>query len=501
MATPIVFASPPAAALFKFPPHAEPQTIPPPHIDLPFAIPDSLYVAALDPKVPITIAAVYAVTAKALNVYNRSTGKKPWSISKTKAFNAFVILHNIFLAVYSAWTWIGMFKALRNAVVSPAGPNGWAGTVDSFCKLHGTAGLENALSYNQNGGVWESMSGAVSLTAEGSPSRADAGRIWNEGLAFYGWIFYLSKFYEVFDTLIILAKGKLSSTLQTYHHAGAMMAMWAGMRYMSAPIWIFVFFNSAIHALMYTYYTFTALNVRVPTAIKRSLTSLQISQFIIGACCAMVYSFVTYLVPVRVKVTPADAAAVASSIAAAAASSPSPSGFVDSLKRTLFGAAEAAGMAVLISPSGSESAQQGASYVTRYQKVDCITTTGAAFAIWLNVFYLAPLTYLFVSFFITSYLRRSKAEVVRAKSNPDRRRSNVILAEKASWDAAKGVEREVYGESNEGAVVEDSDESSHGDKLHPSSAAKANGVKSKSNGKVNGKSNGKANGKANGKSR
>ncbi|KAI5864472.1 GNS1/SUR4 family-domain-containing protein [Durotheca rogersii] len=476
MSAPVVLISPPAATLFRFPPHADPQTIPPPHFDLPFTIPDSLYVAALNPKVPITIAAVYAVTAKALNVYNKSTGKKPWAISKTTAFHVFVVLHNVFLAVYSAWTWVGMLKALRNTTVSPSGPNGWAGTLDSFCKIHGSAGLENGLSYNPHNGAWEALSGIPSLAADGSPSRADAGRIWNEGLASYGWIFYLSKFYEVFDTLIILAKGKLSSTLQTYHHAGAMMAMWAGMRYMSPPIWIFVFFNSAIHALMYTYYTVTAFNVRVPTFIKRSLTSLQISQFVIGASCAMIHSFVSYLVPIQAETDPAD-------ITAAAAATPSITGVINGLRQTLFGA-----VAV---PSASNATQQAASHAVQYRKVDCVTTTGSTFAIWLNVFYLAPLTYLFVSFFIASYLRRSKAEVVRAKSNPDRRRSNVMLAEKASWDAARSVEREVYGESNEGAIIEESDESSNGDRLHPSSAAKANGAKPKANGRANGKANGK----------
>ncbi|KAI1502714.1 GNS1/SUR4 family-domain-containing protein [Biscogniauxia marginata] len=475
MATPIVFASPPAATLFKFPPHPAPTTIPPPHFNLPFTIPDDLYVAALDPKVPITIAVVYAVTAKALNVYNKSTGKKPWAISQTRAFHGFVVLHNVFLAVYSAWTWLGILRALQNTIVSPAGPNGWAGTVDSFCKVHGPAGLGNAQTFNQQLGTWQSMTGMT----EGAPSPADGGRMWNEGLAFYGWLFYLSKFYEVLDTLIILAKGKLSSTLQTYHHAGAMMAMWAGMRYMSAPIWVFVFFNSAIHALMYTYYTVTAFNVRVPTAIKSTLTSLQISQFIIGASCAMVHSFISYLVPVLVEVPASEAAAVSSSIASAANATPSAAGFLGGLKQTLLGAA--------VAPSASEtgSVQPEVSYVTRFQKVDCITTNGATFAIWLNVFYLAPLTYLFVSFFIASYLRRSKTETVRVKSGADRRRSNVILAEKASWDAAKGIQREVYGESNEGAIIEDSDESSSSDRVQ----LKTNGVKTRSNGNANGKKN------------
>ncbi|KAI1633764.1 GNS1/SUR4 family-domain-containing protein [Biscogniauxia mediterranea] len=479
MATPIVFASPPAASLFKFPPHPAPQTIPPPHFELPFKIPDNLYVAALDPKVPITIAAVYAVTAKALNVYNKSTGKKPWAISQTRAFHLFVVLHNVFLALYSAWTWLGMLRALQNTLVSPHGPDGWAGTVDSLCQFHGPVGLGNAHTFNQALGVWESVSGMSPLAAEGVPSRTQGGRMWNEGLAFYGWIFYLSKFYEVLDTLIILAKGKLSSTLQTYHHAGAMMAMWAGMRYMSTPIWIFVFFNSAIHALMYTYYTVTAFNIRVPTFIKRTLTSLQISQFVIGASCAIVHSFVSYLAPVVVEVSATDATATSSSIASAATASPSAAGFLGGLKQSLFGAAEAASAAAVASAPEINAARSEVSYVTKFQKVDCITTNGATFAIWLNVFYLAPLTYLFVSFFIASYLRRSKTETVRVKSGADRRRSNVVLAEKASWDAAKGIQREVYGEGNEGAIAEDSDESSSSDKVQP----KTTGVRTRASAK------------------
>ncbi|KAI0010161.1 GNS1/SUR4 family-domain-containing protein [Xylariaceae sp. FL0662B] len=478
MTTPVVFASPPVASLFRFPPDSEPRTIPPSYSGLPFAIPDSWYVAALDPKVPITIATVYAITAKALNAYNKSTGKKPWAISKTRAFHAFVVLHNIFLAVYSAWTWAGMFNALRNTVVSPAGPNGWAATVDSFCKIHGPAGLGNAIEYNQHRGSWGSTSGTSLLTAEGTPSRTEAGRLWNEGLAFYGWLFYLSKFYEVFDTLIILAKGKPSSTLQTYHHAGAMMAMWAGIHYMSAPIWIFVFFNSAIHAIMYTYYTVTAFNIRVPTLIKRSLTSLQISQFIIGASCAMVHSFISYLVPVPAKVAPIDAATAAPTGSAA--------GFFDGIKQTILAAGEAVGAAAAASSPEVDAVRQQATYEVQYEKVDCVTTTGSTFAIWLNVFYLAPLTYLFISFFIASYLRRTKAEVVRAKSYPDRRRSNVHLAEKASWDAAKGIEREVYGESAEGAIIADSDESSDNDKFGPKTATQAKGKRTRANGKVNG---------------
>jgi len=58
--------------------------------------------------------------------------------------------------------------------------------------------------------------------------------LWEEALAWYGWWFYLSKFYEVIDTAVIILKGRKSSLLQTYHHAGAMICMWAGIRFVSS---------------------------------------------------------------------------------------------------------------------------------------------------------------------------------------------------------------------------------------------------------------------------
>ncbi|KAK1751866.1 fatty acid elongase [Echria macrotheca] len=417
----------PSSALFKFPPNTNPAFLSPPPVGSsafapPVHIPDNIYNAVLDPKVPITIAALYAVTAKALNAYNKSTGKKPWGISKTATFRWFVIAHNVFLAVYSAWTFVGMFGALRRTMVNPLGPTGLSGFVDSVCKLNGPAGLGNAAIFDEATNSWQSYGSESALDSSGMPSQFAMGRLWNEGLAFYGWIFYLSKFYEVLDTFIILAKGKFSSTLQTYHHAGAMMCMWAGIRYMSAPIWMFVFVNSGIHAMMYTYYTVTAFNIRVPIFIKRSLTTMQITQFLVGASYAMAHSFVSYSVPAPHNTATREAVASAS---AAAASNSSASAVLDSIKGDI-----------------------------SYKTVSCIDTNSATFAVWLNVLYLTPLTYLFVSFFIESYLRRSNAADKKAagkKNGAASRRlsNNLVAAEKAGWEAAKNVEREVYGESNE----------------------------------------------------
>jgi hypothetical protein len=256
MASAGVQLSSPSSSLFTFPPSNDPRTLLPPPTSSttfapPFEIPGWLYSGALDVRVPLTIATTYVATVTYFNAYNRSRGNKPWPITKTKAWFWFVVAHNVFLAVYSGWTFVAMLGTLRRTIQNPYGPAGLAGTVDSLCKIHGTDGLGNAVTYNPTASSWTSQSPPRNILGKiDSPDSTDLGRLWNEGLAFIGWLFYLSKFYEVLDTAILLAKGKRSGTLQTYHHAGAMMCMWAGIRFMSAPIWMFAFVNSGIHTLM-----------------------------------------------------------------------------------------------------------------------------------------------------------------------------------------------------------------------------------------------------------
>lgn len=248
-----VTASWPEAGLFRLPSNDYPPPRAPPAVDIspmhPFNISENFFTAALNPMVPLTVSLVYAVTVKILNRYNRSRKLRPWAISKTRPFFLFVVLHNLFLALYSAWTFWGMLGGFRRTIISPTGPLGLAATADSFCRLHGPPGPGRSIFYNESTSQWSSLDVDAAIGQDG-PSAYQMGRMWNEGLAYYGWIFYLSKFYEVLDTFIILSKGKQGSTLQTYHHAGAMLCMWAGMRYMSPPIWIFVLVNSFIHVAM-----------------------------------------------------------------------------------------------------------------------------------------------------------------------------------------------------------------------------------------------------------
>lgn len=250
---PAVHFTYPPSHLFQLPPAQEPSTLSPPVSDhtlaRPFSIDPGLYNNSLHVAVPISVALVYAVLVTLLNRVNKQRDHQPWAWSKSVAFYAFVLTHNVVLALYSAWTCLGMLNAFRQSWPGLNGRYGVVGAVDALCKIHGPRGLGSAATYDPNSSSWGVTDRVVQLL-KGSPDSTDVGRIWNEGLAFYGWLFYLSKFYEITDTFIVLAKGKRSSILQTYHHAGAMMCLWAGIRYMSPPIWMFVLINSGLHAAM-----------------------------------------------------------------------------------------------------------------------------------------------------------------------------------------------------------------------------------------------------------
>lgn len=185
--------------------------------------------------------------------------------------------------------------------------------------------------------------------------------------------------------------------------------------------------------------------------MKRTLTSMQITQFVVGATFAMVHSFVTFVAPITsTQVVSEDSAPVAATRSAPIDYIiPTAVSALDSLKQLLFGAAAdgAAEAAVVAAAQGHNNSNKATTTVTStaYLAQPCIVTSGETFAIWLNVLYLAPLTYLFVSFFIASYVKRSSA-AQKLKGTAGRGMGDeVTLAEKAGWEAARNVEREVYG--------------------------------------------------------
>jgi hypothetical protein len=155
---------------------------------------------------------------------------------------------------------------------------------------------------------------------------------------------------------------------------------------------------------------------------------MQIIQFLVGASYAALHSFISYTIPVHVLDVEASVktmASTASSVASAAAAAATRPGFIDLVKKMIFRAVGDDGVAANVNAaisnpasSASKAADTIPQYRTEYQTIDCIDTSGQTFAIWFNVMYLAPLTVLFVRFFIRSYLRRTAAQQNgKAKTN------------------------------------------------------------------------------------
>jgi len=109
-------------------------------------------------------------------------------------------------------------------------------------------------------------------------------------IGFWIYVYYVSKYYELIDTLILLLKAKPVIPLHIYHHAMMVFGGWAWNYYgWLEGSWWCVFVNSVIHFFMYIYYTLAILKIDVWW--KKHLTSLQIFQFMTGWFYVNIYLY------------------------------------------------------------------------------------------------------------------------------------------------------------------------------------------------------------------
>ncbi|KAI9506198.1 fatty acid elongase [Coemansia spiralis] len=170
------------------------------------------------------------------------------AVKKTKLtpMTMLVVVHNTVLAIYSAWAFRGVFPLFVRNMLSK-------GLFEGLCDTDGF--------------------------------------LWNSALFVHLYLFYLSKYYELMDTVIIILKGRKASVLQIYHHAGVILVMYTA-NYFTSPSSVFIVWeNAGVHTIMYTYYALTALGFNPPG--KQYLTSLQIFQFLFGQTVVIFY----FLIP------------------------------------------------------------------------------------------------------------------------------------------------------------------------------------------------------------
>ena len=104
-------------------------------------------------------------------------------------------------------------------------------------------------------------------------------------LYYWSYVYYLSKYYELLDTVLQLCKGRPPPHffLHVYHHAVVLLMAWLWLETSQTLHFLGLLFNTAVHVLMYYYYFRRVLGL--PTPWKRYVTQFQIIQFGTSLLC------------------------------------------------------------------------------------------------------------------------------------------------------------------------------------------------------------------------
>lgn len=104
-------------------------------------------------------------------------------------------------------------------------------------------------------------------------------------MAYVCWLFYISKFIELFDTLFFILRKKFNQVtfLHVFHHGIMPCSWWFGVRFVPGGFSTFhALLNSFIHVMMYIYYGLSACGPKYQKYIwwKIYMTKMQMIQFI-----------------------------------------------------------------------------------------------------------------------------------------------------------------------------------------------------------------------------
>jgi len=104
--------------------------------------------------------------------------------------------------------------------------------------------------------------------------------------------YFLSKFYELIDTVILVLKKKNLIFLHVYHHAIMLYISWIWISANYTIAWWGVMTNTLVHVFMYYYYFVATMNVH--PWWKKYITTGQIVQFVVGLLTASVQLYEYY---------------------------------------------------------------------------------------------------------------------------------------------------------------------------------------------------------------
>nr|WPC85592.1 elongation of very long chain fatty acids protein 3/6 [Hediste diversicolor] len=104
----------------------------------------------------------------------------------------------------------------------------------------------------------------------------------NSPTAFWAFMFTISKVYELGDTMFIVLRKQQLIFLHWYHHISTLIYVWYSYTDHLGPGRWFMVMNYVVHSFMYTYYAFRAMRFCVPKWVSVCITTMQITQMILG---------------------------------------------------------------------------------------------------------------------------------------------------------------------------------------------------------------------------
>lgn len=115
----------------------------------------------------------------------------------------------------------------------------------------------------------------------------------NKVSSLWTFLFVLSKLPEFGDTIFIVLRKQPLIFLHWYHHILTLIYSWWSFSDFTSSARAFVVMNTFIHSMMYSYYAFKAMKIRIPRVISVVITSSQILQMVVG--CYINYKAFEYM--------------------------------------------------------------------------------------------------------------------------------------------------------------------------------------------------------------
>lgn len=102
------------------------------------------------------------------------------------------------------------------------------------------------------------------------------------GCIFWAYVFALSKYAELVDTVFLLLRQRPVPFLHWWHHTTVLLFTWfAEYHHMSAG-YVFICVNAFVHCFMYFYYFLSEMGRRPGPRVAMAITVIQITQMFIG---------------------------------------------------------------------------------------------------------------------------------------------------------------------------------------------------------------------------